>query len=193
MFLPQHPEERPIGNWGQMTYNYDDVPAIVGGRVRRLGILVWPDPDDINTTDVQLHLEVDCIDGICREMTCRTDPDGQTLRIDQERWPAGLPFSKLQERMTEWSSPEFWNRSSGHAYELFETANERTFGIGRGSTITAVHLVKFADDQGNPTGVVIEFDSQIRLWSGPSANGNSVRTNPEDFDWPAEIEITPVT
>lgn len=183
-------------SWGsdkQVTHEYDQLRSIVGGRVRRLGVLVWPDSDGLKSTDVQLHLEVDCTDGLRREVTCRTDADGQTLSVEQEHWTAGLPLSKLDERLRVWSSPEFWNRAAGHAYELFETVDERSFGIGQGSVITAVHLVKFAGDPTAPTGVVLEFDSQTRLWSAPSANGNYVSTDPNDFCWPAEVELMPIT
>lgn len=176
-----------------MKYNYDYIRSIVGGRVRRLGLLVWPDPDGLSKTDVQLHLEVECTDGICRELTCRTDADGQTLRIEQEHWSDGSPLSKLDERIAIWSLPEFWKHPDGQAYELFEAVCERNFGIGDGSTITGIQLVKFANDQEEPTGVVIEFDSKIRLWSAPSANGNYVSTNPEDFVWPEEIILMPLT
>jgi hypothetical protein len=176
-----------------MKNNYDELRSIIGGCVRRLGVLVWPDSGGLKSTDVQLHLEVECADGICRELTCRTDDDGQSLRIESEQWLDALPFSKLEERVRVWSSPEFWNQVKEHSYELFETAEERSFGIGSGSVVTAVHLVQFAEDQKDVTGLVVEFDSLIRLWSGPSANGNYVSTNPDDFVWPTEIELMPIT
>jgi len=176
-----------------MKAHYHFVRSIVGGRVQRLGLLIWPASNGIRGTDVQLHLEVNCPDGVCREFTCRTDSDGQTLSIEPEHWPNGLPFSKLDERLAVWSSPDFWNGPNGQAYELLETASERSFGIGQGSAITGVNLVKFTDDNGPPTGVVMEFDSQVRLWSAPSANGNYVSVDPKDFVWPAEIELLPVT
>ena len=176
-----------------MINTYDQLGLIIGGRLQRLGVLVWPDAGALRSTDVQLHLEVECVDGTRRELTCRTDADGQTLVIESEKWTDALPLSKLEERVMVWSSPGFWSKANGHSYELFETAEEQSFGIGRGSVVTAVYLVQFADDRNDATGVVVEFDSQIRLWSAPSANGNYVSTDPGDFTWPTEIELKPVT
>jgi len=176
-----------------MNKSYDCLRLIIGGRVRRLGLLVWPDSDGLDNTDVQLHLQIDCMDGIHREITCRTDSDGQTLKVESEHWQDGLPLSKLEERTKIWSSPEFWNGPSGQAYELFDVTSDRSFGIGQGSVVTEVNLVKFADDQSDPTGVVIEFDSGTRLWSAPAAHGNQVSVNPQKFVWPAEIELIPMT
>lgn len=175
-----------------MSNNYDTLRLIVGGRVRRAGLLIWPESGGLENTDVQLHLQIDCVDAVYREITCSTDLDGQTLKVELAHWQDALPMSKMEERKKVWSSPEFWNRPEGQAYELFDVTSDGGFGIGQGSVVTAVHLVKFADDQSEPTGVVIEFDSGARLWSAPAAHGNQVSANRQDFAWPTEIELVAI-
>jgi hypothetical protein len=172
---------------------YDLLRSILGGHVRRLGLLVWPDPDGLKGTDARLHLEVDCADGVCRELTCRTGADGETLIVEPETWKGDMSLSTLGARINRWSMQDFWDPETGRSYELFDALGERNFGIARGAVVSAVHLVQYADVKDEAKGVVIEFDSLVRLWSAPSTYGNYVSTNPLDYHWPSEIRLVPLS
>jgi len=160
---------------------------LVGAQVRRLGLLVWPDPKGLQETDVRLHLDVEFVGVGQNEFTCRTDPDGQTPDIDMERWPVGIPFSRFNQRQRIWATDQFW-KSPSFTYELFETAEEQALGVGVGAFITSAYIVKFVDDV--PTGLVFEFDNGVQIWSAPSGpTGNGIGRKADDFCWPAKIEL----
>lgn len=176
-----------------MSTNYTYLSQFIGKSIERIGLLVWPDAEGLRETDSQLHIEVEAAVGTVREFTCSTASDGQTPQVEFEEWSHGIPYSKLKDRMKVWATSEFWNSPKGQSYELFETGDERVYGVGKNSIITAVFVVQFADAAADPTGLVIEFDNKTQIWSGPSSiTGNFVSANPEDFEWPSKIELVSI-
>lgn len=104
-----------------------------------------------------------------------TASDGQTPQVEFEEWAEGIPYSKLDDRLKIWATNEFWDSPNGQAYELFETGEERVLGVGKNSLITSIFVVRFAEGNPDPTGIVIEFDNKNQVWSGPSSlTGNFV-------------------
>ena len=166
--------------------------TLSNGRVRRIGLLVWPDSAALADTDVQLLLEMVCADGVTREVVCSTSPDGQTPQVNHEKWPTGNSIAELDQKRALRTEHEASDDPRCRGYQLFETGNGEMFGIRPGDLLVGIKVIQFCDAGHEPTGLIFEFAGGNVIVSAPSAYGNSVRRTVDEFLWPSAVEFVPI-
>jgi len=120
-----------------------------------------------------------------------TSSDGQTPTVEFEHVDGGRPLSELENRRLEWARDGFWESKAFASSELFFASPGAHCDLCTfcGQEILHVFVVRFAHDDNVPTGVVLEIENGSRLWSIPSAYGNSVKTEMPDDWWPDPIRL----
>lgn len=147
---------------------------LVGSRINRCSLLIWPDSKGVSETDTRLHLEFEDQANRLSGITIGIGADGQTPAIENETWCEEYSLNDLQMRIEEWSKPEFWSAQSSHRYESFSVHNSNEFRGVVGAKITNVSILCFEDEQMEPTGVFIQFETGASLWVVPGMRGASV-------------------
>lgn len=179
-----------------MNNSYSALIPLISGIIQRMDILVWPDPGGLSETDVRLFLVVDCADDVTRKVTIGTAPDGQTPEVDFDVWGRGRSFSEFPNRLVEWrknknSIENYDTKSFNMNYEIFSILDDPFFKIQLGARIEQIFIIRFVGD-GDPTGILFEFNTHQYIISAPSTYGNNIHTSIDYFIWPSEIFIAPL-
>lgn len=171
------------------------VRSVVGAKVNRIGLLVWPDSDAPEETNVRLYLELRTPDGIAVDVVMGTDSDGQTPSIEFTHVDGGVPFSALELRKSEWSKDDFWKSQESFSPELFLIPSDSNspLSIVCGQSVARGFLVCFTNSEETATGIVLELENGQRVWSVPSAYGNAVKCEVADDWWPDPVTLRDVT
>lgn len=179
-----------------MYVSFSSLIPLYLGTIQRLDIIVWPDPDGLSETDVRLHLVVDCVDGETRMVTVRTAGDGSTPGFDFETWEPVAEFLELTTRLQEWRKHRTILNNGGSDifplnYEAFDVLDSPMSRIRKGARIEGISIIRFVDN-GDPTGIVFEFDEHKRIISAPAGYGNSIHRSIDDFMFPGEVFVDPL-
>ncbi len=168
--------------------------AIIGSAVSQIGLVVWPDRDALEETDVRLYLEMTSADGSTLSAVVATESDGQTPSIEFVQLSDGLPFSELESRKSMWSRDDFWQSQKVFSPELFLVTPDSESDLSKVcfQSVSQVFLVCFGDDETTITGVVLEVENGQRVWSVPSAYGNAVMSDVPDDWWPSPVVLRSV-
>lgn len=176
----------------------DDLRSVlthwVGATIIRHGLLIWPDALAPEETDVQIYMDLALATGESASVQLRTGADGQTPQVDFGFIPDGAPIAALPERRTAWSESTFWTSHESYSHELFVITPEASseLNVLCGKRITTVYLVCFADDVAIATGICIECENAVRVWSIPGTYGNVVTMDVIESWWPAPVILVPV-
>ena len=164
---------------------------VVGAKVNRIGLLIWPDSDASEYMNSNIYLELMTADGIAVDVVLGTDSDGQTPSVEFRHVDGGVPFSALELRKSEWCKDEFWESQQSFSPELFviSSDSDSPLSIVCGQSVARGFLVCFKDSEDTATGIVLELGNGRRVWSVPSAYGNAVKCEVADDWWPSPVTL----
>jgi hypothetical protein len=148
--------------------------VLVGLRVQRCGLLIWPDEEGAKETSTSLHLELASKSGSPIEVTIGTCPDGQTPEVEFESWPEQFSLGDLRSRITAWQEPGFWNPEDSHGCEYFNVSGADEYQGVIGHSLKDIYILYFKEKPPLPTGVRLEFDSGLTLFVVPGVSGSTV-------------------
>ena len=148
--------------------------TLVGLRVQRCGLLIWPDEEGAKETSTSLHLEFGSKSGPPIEVTIGTCPDGQTPQVEFETWPDQFILSDLKSRIKAWQEREFWNPQDSHGCEYFNVSGTAEYQGLIGHLLKNIYVLYFKENPPLPSGVRLEFDSGLKLFIVPGVSGSAV-------------------
>lgn len=169
-----------------------ELARLAGATITRVGLLVWPGA--LGETDVRLYLDLARAGCECASVQLRTGADGQTPALEFGYIRGGIPIATLPDRRTAWAKDEHWSSLDLYSHELFVITPEASsqLGVLCGQEISTVYVVCFADDVTVTTGLCLECQNGLRVWSIPGSYGNVVTVNVPDNWWPDPVVLIPV-
>ena len=162
---------------------------IIGATVTRVGLLIWPDGNGLEDTDVRLYLELRRTNGNDIAIIFRTSPDGQTPSLEWTRIPDGIPLSDLKNRQQVWSNDTFWTSQPFYSHELFliSPGCDEPLAAVNGQQIIAVFVICFAGDEQLATGIHLRFGNGTEVLTVPGSSGSQVITDSTRLCWPESV------
>jgi hypothetical protein len=171
-----------------------ELARLAGTTITRVGLLVWPAASAPDETDVRLYLDLASAGRECASVQLRTGADGQTPELEFGYIPGGIPIAALPGCRLAWGKDTFWTSHDSYSHELFVITPEASseLRVLCGQQILIVNLVCFADDVTATTGLCLECQNGLCVWSIPGSFGNVVTMNVPDNWWPDPIVLIPV-
>lgn len=178
----------------EITKTAHKLKELIGGKLNKIGLSVWPDSDGANQTDVRLYIEFTHAENprrICGSVICYTDSDGQTPRIEAHLPTDIRPIESLMTREEAWAKADFWLRPSAASHELFSISknSQHKLADSLNQVIKRASIICFSDKNAYPTGLAIELTNRNRIYSVPDTYGNGVFTSLEHYRWPSPVEL----
>ncbi len=156
-------------------------------------LLIWPDHDAPDETDVQLNLSLTTSSAQAMAVTFSTDADGQTPCLEHETVEATYLYSAFPVRLAAWRTDVFWENMTTYGHECFDIQDAEKFSGIIGANILEIDVFAYEEQCiKRPTGLRIQCSSGKEIWSVPGAYGNSVLTNFSPDDFIAPVNVYPI-
>jgi len=173
----------------------NELLKLLGLKICKIGIVVWPDSDGLEETDVKLYIEFLIPQDENIGVLFGTSEDGQTPSLEFSILKNGIPFSSYETMRKEWNVPNYIESQASISRVLFSFSLENKDELASviGENLSQVYLVTRAESVSDVTGVVLDFTNGKRVWSAPATYGNKVSMNIDDYWWSGIIKLRPIS